>query len=119
MSQASGIACAAGECVQSGSVTIALIPVISSQLAAIGYDEETRELVIQFRASGRNRNATYSYQGVPPELARGLLAAASPGTFFHRHIRNGSFPYRRHESGALQDEEQHSGEEAPCGCPTS
>lgn len=91
---------------------IALIPVTSSQLAAVGYDEETCELVIEFSGSGRTRNAIYSYQGVPPELARGLLAAASPGAFFHQHIRQGPFRYRRHESGALQDEEPHSGQSA-------
>ena len=91
---------------------IALIPVTSSQLAAVGYDEETCELVIEFSGSGRTRNAIYSHQGVPPELARGLLAAASPGAFFHQHIRQGPFRYRRHESGALQDEEPHSGQSA-------
>jgi len=100
-------------------VAIPLIPVSSSQLAAVGYDAGTRELVIQFRASGRSQQAIYSYQGVPPELATGLLAAESPGGYFHRHIRQGPFPYRRHQSGDIREDEPRSGEEAPCGCPRS
>jgi hypothetical protein len=100
-------------------VAITLIPVVSSQLAAVGYDEGRRELVIQFRASGRHPEAIYSYDGVPPELARGLIVAESPGSYFHRHIRHGPFPYRRHQSGALRDDEPGCREGAPCGCPIS
>ena len=100
---AGGATCNTIESSQGKPVGIALIPVTSSQIVAIGYDAATRELVIQFRASGRNRNAIYSYDGVPSELIRGLLAAASPDSFFHRHIRHGPFPYRRHESGGLLD----------------
>jgi hypothetical protein len=104
---------------EAGVVVIALIPVASSQLAAVGYDEGRRELVIQFRTSGHRQKAIYSYHGVPPQLARGLLAAESPGAFFHRHIGNGPFPYRRHQSGDIREVEPRSGEETPCGCPTS
>jgi hypothetical protein len=82
---------------------IALIPVTSSQLAAVGYDPETGELVIKFHGTSRHQHAIYSYAGVPPELAAGLLAAESPGAFFHRHIRQGPFPYRRHRRGGLLD----------------
>jgi hypothetical protein len=104
---------------EAGVVAIALIPVVSSQLAAVGYDEGTLELVIRFRASRRYPEAIYSYDGVPPELARALLVAESPGSYFHRHIRHGSFPYRRHQSGAFRDDEPGCWEEAPCGCPIS
>jgi hypothetical protein len=80
---------------------IALIPVTSSQLAAVGYDAGTGELVIKFHGTVRNQHAIYSYQGSLPELAAGILAAESPGAFFHRHIRQGPFRYRRHQRGLL------------------
>ena len=57
--------------------------------------------------------AIYSYDGVPPELATALIAAESPGSYFHHHIRHGQFRYRRHESDDLRDDGPHSGEEAP------
>ena len=94
-------------------MAIALIPIVSSQIAAVGYDAATRVLVIKFRASGRMAEAIYSYDGVPPELATGLIAAESPGSYFHRHIRRGQFRYRRLESDGLRDDEPHAGEEAP------
>ncbi len=69
-----------------------LIPLISSQIGGAEYDAATRELVIQFHGQAA---PVYAYQGVAPELAEGLFAAESPGTYFHRHIRHGPFPYRR------------------------
>jgi hypothetical protein len=50
---AGGATCTTIESSQGKPVAIALIPVTSSQIVAIGYDAATRELVIQFRASGR------------------------------------------------------------------
>jgi hypothetical protein len=82
---AGGATCTTVESSQGKPVTIALIPVTSSQIVAIGYDAATRELVIQFRASGRNRNVIYSYDGAPSELVRGLLAAASPDLLSAAH----------------------------------
>ena len=78
---------------------IELVPVTSSQIAAIGYDPTTGELVIRFHGCGRQGASIYSYAGVPAALARGLVEAQSPGSYFHRHIRQGGFPYRRVASG--------------------
>jgi hypothetical protein len=77
--------------------TAALIPVTSSQIAAVGYDPIACQLVIRFRGSGRRPEAVYSYSGVPAQIAAGLIVAASPGTYFHRHIRQGGYPFRRHQ----------------------
>ena len=86
-----------------GSKRIPLIAIASSQLAAVGYDTASRELLVKFQAGRPDQPpAIYSYEGVPPELAEGLIAAESPGGFFHRHIRQGGFPYRRHQSGDLR-----------------
>jgi hypothetical protein len=83
-------------------MAIAMMPVVSSQIAAIGYDAASCELVIRFRSSGRAEPAIYSYAGVPLELAQGLIAAASPGSYFHQHIRHGHFPYCRVECGEAE-----------------
>jgi hypothetical protein len=111
--KAGGAAFTTTESSQGRPVAIALIPIVSSQIAAVGYDAETRELVIKFRASGRTAEAIYSYDGVPPELATGLIAAESPGAYFHRHIRHGQFRYRRHESDSRRENEQPAREAAP------
>lgn len=60
-----------------------LVPVISSNLMAIGWDSSTNELQVQFM-NGR----IYSYQTVPEELYMGLANAPSKGTFFAVTIRN-------------------------------
>jgi hypothetical protein len=60
-------------------MVIALSPVTSSQIAAVGYDATIRELVIKFHSSGLKQEAVYSYDGVPFELARGLIAPRAPG----------------------------------------
>ena len=76
---------------------VVLMPVTSSQIAAVGYDPTVLQLVVRFRGSGPRPEAIYSYTGVPAQIAAELIGAESPGTYFHRHIRQGGYPYRRHE----------------------
>ena len=76
---------------------VVLMPVTSSQIAAVGYDPIARQLVIRFHGCGSRPEAIYSYAGVPARIAAELIGAESPGTYFHRHIRQGGYPYRRHE----------------------
>jgi hypothetical protein len=52
----------------------------SSNLASVGWENGT--LHVQFR-DGR----TYAYEAVPPETAKSLTEASSPGKFFEAHIR--------------------------------
>ena len=61
----------------------------SSNLLAIEYDEEERELTVEF-VSG----PIYEYYGVPPSKIEGLVTAPSTGTYFHQNIRF-SYPYAR------------------------
>jgi hypothetical protein len=64
-----------------------IVPVESTALAAIGYDQ-TRELLrVEFC-----RRAIYHYFGVPASLHQGLLAASSKGSYFNQVIR-GRFPF--------------------------
>ncbi len=59
---------------------LALIPVNSSAIAAVGYFAGI--LTVRFH-SGR----TYDHPGVPEWVFLGLLAASSKGSFYNRHIR--------------------------------
>lgn len=65
-----------------------MIQVESSNIAAIGYDEESDTLYIEF-----NSGKTYTYQDVPIELFNGLEMAESVGGYFHANIRNAGFEY--------------------------
>lgn len=69
-----------------------LVPVVSSDIAAAGYDPDTSELQIQF-TTGR----IYSYQNVPPLIYQLFLEAPSKGSFFARNIKNlpGIYLYTR------------------------
>lgn len=76
---------------------IQLTPVIggSGNIAAIGYDSDSKVLVVQFAKGDR-----YAYQEVPPRLAADFLATApneesSTGKFFHAHIRTQAFQYEK------------------------
>jgi len=61
----------------------------STTLAVAAYADRRRQLQLDFRDGTR-----YVYSGVAPDLYRGLLAAASKGSFFNRYIRS-HFPYAK------------------------
>lgn len=58
-----------------------MVPVSSSNLAAVGYEGST--LYIQFHTGG-----FYRYFDVPPSVYEGLMKAPSHGRFFLAHIKN-------------------------------
>ena len=64
-----------------------MIPVSSSNLASVGYENGT--LYIAFNSGG-----LYSYSNVPISVYNGLLAASSHGKYFHQFIKN-VYPYKR------------------------
>jgi hypothetical protein len=57
-------------------------PVISSDVASIGYDEASQILEIEFKATG-----VYRYFSVPKPVFDELMATPSPGKFFRQHIK--------------------------------
>jgi len=63
----------------------------SSQLAAFGYDAQTKTLEIWFKSTG----TTYHYFDVPPEVFDALKAAPSKGSYFIRNIKRAGFRYQR------------------------
>jgi hypothetical protein len=65
------------------------IPVRSSNLRSVGYDEWNGTLTIEFDG-GR----IYEYFGVPPWVFAGLLAASSHGSYFHENVK-GHYDYAR------------------------
>ena len=60
-----------------------MIPVASSLLKAVGFDDEKEELHVEFQKGG-----TYLYQGVPRPVYDAMLNAVSVGSFFLRNIKN-------------------------------
>jgi hypothetical protein len=68
---------------------IELKPVKSSNIEAVGYDEETEELRIEFKGGG-----IYAYDSVPQFEYRDLLDAKSIGGHFHKKIKD-KFPTRK------------------------
>ncbi len=59
-------------------------PVKSSNVSAVGYDEENKTLTVEFRSGG-----IYQYAGVPPEMYADLLEADSVGRFVSQVVRAG------------------------------
>ena len=57
-------------------------PVISSDIAAIGYDEAAETLEIEFRATG-----LYRYFSVPKAVSEEFRRTTSPGKFFLKNIK--------------------------------
>ena len=66
-----------------------MVPVKSTNLAAVGYDDETGELVVEFQNGG-----TYAYEGVGRQQYEDMLASSSPGSYLHRWIK-GTYRHRR------------------------
>ena len=57
-------------------------PVVSSDIASIGYDVSTEMLEIEFKATG-----VYRYFSVPQTVAGEFQRTPSPGKFFLQNIK--------------------------------
>ena len=60
----------------------------STNLKAVGYREEDEVLGVVF-----NSGAIYQYRGVPKAVYEGLLVASSTGSYFHKMVKCGGFPF--------------------------
>lgn len=56
--------------------------VVSSNIAAIGYDDESSTLEIEFTSGG-----IYQYSDVPRGTYDDLMSASSHGIYFHQNIK--------------------------------
>lgn len=61
----------------------------SSNVSAIGYDEDSQTLQVEF-----NSGATYQYFDVPQQVFEGMLDAGSVGQYLNQHVK-GVFRYSR------------------------
>lgn len=61
----------------------------SSNIAAASYDGETETMTVEF-----NRGGTYEASPVPASKWYGLVSDASPGSFYHRHLK-GAHAWRK------------------------
>jgi len=65
-----------------GVYRIPAFPVSSSNIHAIGFDDEKKILAVEFKSGG-----IYHYAGVEPDLALDLVNAESVGRFYSQNIK--------------------------------
>lgn len=70
---------------------VEMIPVVSSNVQAIGYDDANQYLYVSFL-----NNTLYRYHGVNIGEFEGLRIAPSVGSYLHRNIK-GLYTYERLE----------------------
>ena len=68
-----------------------MIPVSSSNVSEIGYDEKNETVYVRFL-----NGSLYIYKGVPVTYFEGLKNAPSVGSYLHRNYKN-VYPYERIE----------------------
>ncbi len=68
-----------------------MIPVASSNIESIGYDEQNEQVYVRFL-----NGSFYVYKGVPLHEFENLLYAPSLGAYLHRNYKN-VYPYERIE----------------------
>jgi hypothetical protein len=65
---------------------VELMPVISSNVQAVGYDGDSATLVVEYRMGTR-----YAYTAVPNDVWAGLvachMAGESIGRYVHQHVK--------------------------------
>ncbi|MBS1535787.1 MAG: KTSC domain-containing protein [Bacteroidetes bacterium] len=66
-----------------------MIPVSSSNIESIGYDEQNEQVYVRFL-----NGSLYVYKGVPLREFEDLLNAPSLGSYLHRNYKN-VYPYER------------------------
>lgn len=60
-----------------------LVPVQSSCIQAVGYDESIKEMYIQFKGG----TVAYTYHRVPKDIYDEFLLSSSKGHYYHLFIR--------------------------------
>jgi hypothetical protein len=78
-------------------------PVQSSNLEAIGYDEEENLLYVAFSEKHNTPRTLYRYFDVDESVFEGLLNSESKGKYFYKNIRNSGYAYTKLDIGLLAD----------------
>lgn len=66
-----------------------MVPVVSSNVHAVGYDPDHHDLYIEFNNGGR-----YVYHGVDKSVHESLMRSSSKGSFVANYLR-GRYPYQK------------------------
>lgn len=66
-----------------------MLPVSSSNIESIGYNEQDQEVYVRFL-----NGSVYVYKGVPQHEYENLRDAPSLGSYLHRNYKN-VYPYER------------------------
>ena len=74
---------------------IAMTPVDSHKIKAIGHDAKTNTLAVTFT---RGAGAVYHYPDYSPEFFLAFMAAESKGKFFGQHLQDAPFKKYRGET---------------------
>lgn len=86
---------------------IAITPVVSSQIAALGHDPETNRLAVRFQPkAGFERGSLYYYDNFSAEDFSAFSTAESIGSYFHNNIRPAKekWPYVKIEDDSSADD---------------
>ena len=59
------------------------LPVKSSNLSKIGYDTDTKQLIVEI-----NNGKQYQYDNVPEKIYINFIHSISKGKYFHSNIKN-------------------------------
>ena len=59
-----------------------MLPVVSSNVKAVGYDPDTQTMRVEFHSGG-----IYDHADVPPAQHAAVINAPSVGKHYNRHIR--------------------------------
>jgi hypothetical protein len=54
----------------------------SSNVASVGYDENSKVLEVAFKSGG-----VYQYSNVPRGIYEGMISATSVGSYFHKMVK--------------------------------
>lgn len=82
---------------------IALVPVTSNQVKAIGYDEATQTLAVTFT---RGTGAIYHYPGVTRETHDAFMQAESIGKFFGEKIK--ALPFTKYVADPVPEADKEA-----------
>lgn len=74
------------------SVPVSWVPLESSAMEAVAYNEDSATLRILFR-----KGYVYEFYVVPSSVYQEFLRATSKGRFFDEILRNGRFTWKRLE----------------------
>jgi hypothetical protein len=88
-----------------------LTKVVSSTLAAVGYDKPKEHLIVEFKGGSQ-----YLYKKVPQQTFDALMSAVSHGKYFHANVKN-IFEFVKIKQGIKKEKKEEKPKEIPIELP--